>query len=90
MVATRHHPVEVHYTGEFPIANSCPSRPGTAENKRIPLCGRILCFHDSNLSKDWSLRETQADSVGRFVRLDPDVLDQFLEDSNIPVSEWNG
>jgi excisionase family DNA binding protein len=27
--------------------------------------------------------------VGRFVRLDPDVLDQFLEDSIIPVSEWN-
>lgn len=27
--------------------------------------------------------------VGRFVRLDPDVLDQFLEDSVIPASEWS-
>jgi hypothetical protein len=25
MVATPHHSVEVHYTGEFTIANSCPS-----------------------------------------------------------------
>jgi hypothetical protein len=25
MVATHHHSVEVHYTGEFTIANSCPS-----------------------------------------------------------------
>ena len=27
--------------------------------------------------------------VGRFVRLDPDVLDQFLADSVVPASEWN-
>ena len=27
--------------------------------------------------------------VGRFVRLDPDVLDQFLADSLVPASEWN-
>lgn len=27
--------------------------------------------------------------VGRFVRLDPDVLDQFLMDSVVPASEWN-
>lgn len=26
--------------------------------------------------------------VGRFVRLDPDVLDQFLADSVVPPSEW--
>lgn len=26
--------------------------------------------------------------VGRFVRLDPDVLDQFLADSVVPASEW--
>jgi len=26
--------------------------------------------------------------IGRFVRFDPDVLDQFLEDSVVPVSEW--
>ena len=26
--------------------------------------------------------------VGRFVRLDPDVLDQFLSDSVVPASEW--
>ena len=26
--------------------------------------------------------------VGRFVRLDPDVLDQFLTDSVVPVAEW--
>jgi excisionase family DNA binding protein len=26
--------------------------------------------------------------VGRFVRLDPDVLDQFLQDSVVPVDEW--
>jgi excisionase family DNA binding protein len=26
--------------------------------------------------------------VGRFVRLDPDVLDQFLEDCVISVDEW--
>lgn len=26
--------------------------------------------------------------VGRFVRLDPDVLDRFLEDSVVPVAEW--
>jgi len=27
--------------------------------------------------------------VGRFVRLDPEVLDQFLIDSIVPVSEWS-
>lgn len=27
--------------------------------------------------------------VGRFVRLDPDVLDQFLADSVVPASEWS-
>lgn len=27
--------------------------------------------------------------IGRFVRLDPDVLDQFLADSVIPASEWS-
>jgi excisionase family DNA binding protein len=26
--------------------------------------------------------------VGRFVRLDPDVLDRFLSDSEVPASEW--
>jgi len=25
MAATRHHPLEVHYNDEYPIANSCPS-----------------------------------------------------------------
>ena len=27
--------------------------------------------------------------VGRFVRLDPNVLDQFLADSVVPPSEWS-
>ena len=27
--------------------------------------------------------------VGRYVRFDPEVLDQFLIDSIVPVSEWN-
>jgi excisionase family DNA binding protein len=27
--------------------------------------------------------------VGRFVRFSPEVLDQFLEDSVVPVSEWS-
>lgn len=26
--------------------------------------------------------------VGRFVRLDPDVLDQYLANSVVPPSEW--
>jgi excisionase family DNA binding protein len=26
--------------------------------------------------------------VGRFVRLDPDVLDEFLAESVVPPSEW--
>ncbi len=26
--------------------------------------------------------------VGRFVRLDPDVLDRFLDDSIVPIAEW--
>ena len=27
--------------------------------------------------------------VGRYVRFDPEVLDQFLIDSIVPVSEWS-
>ena len=27
--------------------------------------------------------------VGRYVRFDPEVLDQFLTDSIVPVSEWS-
>lgn len=27
--------------------------------------------------------------VGRFVRLDPEVLDKFLADSVVPASEWS-
>jgi len=27
--------------------------------------------------------------IGRFVRLDPDVLDQMLADSVVPISEWH-